>query len=249
MPDFNPSALEGKTSKRVKIQLEALEIIYDSYQKNPWTPISGLRNVAEHEIVDRYWYDSYTTPQAHLVRKDTPYQISTHELDRLIGEWLAEDSEALRDYYYRDVRAYDKRSIIEFFKRYTTEDFALPEEIVEVDETLHEGARRQIWIDAYERKPEARRKCIAYHGATCRVCGFDFAETYGEIGRGLIHVHHLTPLSEVDGTYEVDPRHDLIPVCPNCHAIIHKRKPTFTIEEVKAFLRQAKQGDAVTDPP
>jgi len=245
MPDFNSSAFEGKTSRRVKIQLEALAIIYDSYQKNPKRSISRLRKVAEDKIVDRYGYDSYTTPQAHLVRKDTLYQISTHELGRLIGEWLAEDSEALRDYYCRGVRTYDERSIAAFFDGYKTHDFVLPEELAE-DEALHEGTRRQIWVNAYERNALARRKCIAHHGAVCQICGFDFSETYGEVGKGFIHVHHQTPLREIDGSYEVDPRRDLIPVCPNCHAIVHIRKPAFTIEEVRAFLRQAEQENNAT---
>jgi hypothetical protein len=35
---------------------------------------------------------------------------------------------------------------------------------------------------------------------------------------------------------------DLIPVCPNCHAMIHRRKPAaYSIEEVKEFVAQAEQ--------
>ena len=58
---------------------------------------------------------------------------------------------------------------------------------------------------------------------------------------GLIHVHHCKPLSEIQEGYEVDPIKHLIPICPNCHAVIHRRKPPYTIEEVKGFLKKAKQ--------
>lgn len=114
--------------------------------------------------------------------------------------------------------------------------FVLPEEIEEA-EKIHEGALRQILVNAYERNPEARRRCIAYYGCSCFVCEFDFEATYGEVGKDYIHVHHLKQLSEIGGDYLVDPIHDLRPVCPNCHAIIHRRKPAYSIEEVKLFLQ------------
>jgi len=99
-----------------------------------------------------------------------------------------------------------------------------------------EGSTRRISVNVYERNPKARAECIAHYKAKCRICGFDFEEQYGNVGKGYIHIHHTKPLSEIGEEYEVDPIEDLMPVCPNCHAIIHKRKPPYNIEEVKAFL-------------
>jgi 5-methylcytosine-specific restriction protein A len=112
----------------------------------------------------------------------------------------------------------------------------LPEEIAD-DESLLEGSRRKITINAYERNPKARRECIAHHGTSCAVCRFNFAEVYGEVGKDFIHVHHLKQLADIGSEYEVNPVSDLRPVCPNCHAIIHKGNPPYSIEEVKSFLR------------
>jgi len=112
----------------------------------------------------------------------------------------------------------------------------LAEEITEVKE-YPEGTATKVLINSYERNPEARAKCIEFHGAHCCICGFDFEAVYGEIGAGYIHVHHLTPLSSITKEYQVDPRKDLRPVCPNCHAIIHKKTPPFTIEEVRNLLK------------
>jgi len=114
----------------------------------------------------------------------------------------------------------------------------LPEEI-NPSEVFVEGAARKITVNAYERNAEARSRCIACHGFKCFICSFDFGVSYGELLEGFIHVHHLRPLSEIDGEYEVDPIEDLRPVCPNCHAVIHRRKPPFSIDEVKAMLAQA----------
>ena len=49
-------------------------------------------------------------------------------------------------------------------------------------------------------------------------------------------MHHLLPLSEIKISYVVDPKEDLRPVCPNCHAVIHRRNPPFTLEEVRDML-------------
>lgn len=107
-----------------------------------------------------------------------------------------------------------------------------------MQEEIFEGAVRKVIVNAYERNPEARRQCINYYGAKCSICGFDFFEVYGEIGKDFIHVHHLKQISEIGETYKVDPINDLRPVCPNCHAILYKQKPPYTIDEVKGFLRK-----------
>ena len=73
------------------------------------------------------------------------------------------------------------------------------------------------------------------------LCGFDFGLTYGEVGHGFIHSHHLRELSDIGEQYVIDPINDLRPVCPNCHAIIHKRKPPYSIDEVKVLLQQRNQ--------
>jgi hypothetical protein len=101
-----------------------------------------------------------------------------------------------------------------------------------------EGASQQVLVNRYERSREAREKCINHYGAMCQVCRLDFSERYGEIGKGFIHVHHLRQLSEIGSEYVVDPIKDLRPVCPNCHAMIHRRKPPFTLEELRRLFIQ-----------
>jgi 5-methylcytosine-specific restriction protein A len=120
------------------------------------------------------------------------------------------------------------------------DEFVLPEEVLD-DATFYEGGKQRITVNAYERNPKARKACIAHYGTRCQVCGFDFREQYGEIGQGIIHVHHLKPLSDIGKEYEIDPIQDLIPVCPNCHTIIHQRNPPYMVEEVQKFLRLASE--------
>lgn len=72
----------------------------------------------------------------------------------------------------------------------------------------------------------------------CCVCGFNFEKIYGEIGVGYIEVHHLKPLNEINEKYQVDPVKDLRPVCPNCHAMLHKAN--VSIDELIIIIRNMK---------
>jgi predicted restriction endonuclease len=111
-----------------------------------------------------------------------------------------------------------------------------PDEIEDND--LYEGTKKQITVNAYERSSQARQECINEYGYKCVICNFDFEKIYGEIGHNFIHVHHVKPLSEIDEKYKINPIEDLRPVCPNCHAMLHKRKPAYSIEEIKDKMEQ-----------
>lgn len=113
----------------------------------------------------------------------------------------------------------------------------LPEEVT-IPERYWEGALRRISVNAYERDPRARQACLQCHGYTCSVCGLDFESKYGEIGKGFIHVHHLRQLSEIGETYAVDPKKELMPVCPNCHAMLHKKEPAYSIDDLKSRIQR-----------
>lgn len=112
----------------------------------------------------------------------------------------------------------------------------LPEEIPH-PESFFEGASKPISVNVYERNLAARARCIAHYGYKCSVCGFDFKEKYGEIGSEYIHIHHLVPLSKIKREYQLNPIEDLRPICPNCHAIIHKTDPVLTIGQLRKHIR------------
>lgn len=114
---------------------------------------------------------------------------------------------------------------------------ALPEE---VPETAWEGARRSITVNQYERNPSARAGCIEHHGSECAICGFSFAEEYGDAFKGFIHVHHLVPLAKIGERYCVNPKNDLLPVCPNCHAVLHYGGNVRTPQELRELRKKAK---------
>ncbi len=104
--------------------------------------------------------------------------------------------------------------------------------------TFFEGLSRSVSLNIYERNPEAREECLRHYGYDCFVCGFNFKKAFGKAGDRFIHVHHLRPLSDIGKKYRLNPIQDLRPVCPNCHAMIHRRKPAYTIEELRKLLNE-----------
>ena len=112
-------------------------------------------------------------------------------------------------------------------------------EVVPPNVSLREGTKKQIIVNAYERNTVARIICIRHWGAKCAICNFDFSEKYGDLGKGFIHVHHLIELSSIGEEYKVDPINDLRPVCPNCHAMLHQKRPAYTIEELNQVIQES----------
>jgi 5-methylcytosine-specific restriction protein A len=112
---------------------------------------------------------------------------------------------------------------------------SLAEEI-RTPELFFEGAIRQICVNVYERHAGARQECVDHFGCRCSVCGFSFEEVFGELGLGFIHVHHLKALSDIREEYEINPVADLRPICPNCHAMIHRGAHTMTVDQLKALI-------------
>lgn len=112
----------------------------------------------------------------------------------------------------------------------------LAEEILD-GSTYSEGSVSRILVNRYERDTKARKACIAHYGAKCDLCGFVFADFYGDIASDFIHVHHLRAISEVGANYKVNPIKDLRPVCPNCHAILHRRDPAYSLDELRRWIK------------
>ncbi|WP_339474397.1 HNH endonuclease [Pseudomonas sp. RL_5y_Pfl2_69] len=100
-----------------------------------------------------------------------------------------------------------------------------------------EGGKTRIEVNAYERDRRNRAVALAIHGFSCKACNLDLGEIYGPAAAGLIEVHHVVPVSMIGTGYIINPQKDLLPLCPNCHAVTHRRTPPYSLDEVKEMLR------------
>ena len=103
-----------------------------------------------------------------------------------------------------------------------------------------EGTRKSITTLTYDRSSVARQECLEVYGYDCSVCGFRFADLYGDWGQNYIEVHHLNQIADVGREYKIDPKTDLRPVCANCHRMLHRTRPPLSIEGLKQLIRDKK---------
>jgi 5-methylcytosine-specific restriction enzyme A len=111
-----------------------------------------------------------------------------------------------------------------------------PDEIIA--DGIWEGAKNSILVNRFERSNAARALCLQHYGYACSACEVILEDVYGELAKQFIHVHHVVPLSTIGDGYQVDPIKDLRPVCPNCHAMLHRHRVALSVEELKELLRK-----------
>ena len=188
-------------------------ILREDWRTKQDRPQAAYKQSREHiRLIEEEGYQLKTFPmQGHRPNKESPIRIKdvTPRLDdrvlsRVGGDWYASDEKL---------------------------DITIPEEVTNV--THVEGASVNISVNAYERNKDARQECLDHYGYDCAGCRLNFEDEYGALGRNFIHVHHVVPIHTIQEEYEIDPIKDLIPVCPNCHAMIHRAKPALTIKELK----------------
>lgn len=96
---------------------------------------------------------------------------------------------------------------------------------------------REIAINEFKKAHNGQLFCIA--------CGFNFFETYGELGKDFIEIHHKEPMHLMDIEGEKMTLDEALKkvavVCPNCHRMIHRVKgQMLSIEEIKAVLNKGQ---------
>jgi len=127
-------------------------------------------------------------------------------------------------------------------KAATTKPKNVPDPMMPQDDDdgkLTEGCIHQVHVTKHERNRILRQKCLQHYGYVCQVCGIDFEKVYGESGKQFIEVHHLNPIADTDGEHVLDPVNGLVPLCSNCHSMIH-RKPggqPYSLQELKDLYK------------
>ncbi|WP_312366063.1 HNH endonuclease [Ensifer sp.] len=186
---------------------------------------NGYGQALEHiRLIEAEGYRLQTFPMRGVARNPQEGELSP----AAIAEFTPELSEGrlvvLADGWYVDV----DQDVYETIAEVIDSD--------DPDSGFREGAMFTVVVNGYERNADARKACLRHHGLSCKVCDVNFGNTYGALGEGYIHVHHIKPIHKCGGEYIVDPIEDLIPVCANCHAMLHRRSEPLTVDELKAIL-------------
>jgi 5-methylcytosine-specific restriction protein A len=115
--------------------------------------------------------------------------------------------------------------------------YSNPDEVI----GFPEGATESVLVNRYERDPRNRAAAIAIHGYRCLACDFDFKSRYGELGQEFIIVHHVVPVSQIGPDYVVNPAIDLVTLCANCHAMIHRQDPPLSLNQLREIVQGGRK--------
>ena len=190
--------------------------------------LPGYTQAIEHLGYLNEGYELYTFNMIHSPNPDNP------------------DVAAIKGFEHRIEKRYLRKEGSVWYA--DTIGHAYPDELT-VPEQYTEGARKVITVNAYERSAEARKACIRHHGTVCKGCGFDFEKPYGDLGKDFIHVHHITPLKTIAESYKIDPVTDLVPLCPNCHAMVHRSNESrpLSVDVLRSIINEAKKRIGATE--
>gem|GEM_PF-225919 len=118
-------------------------------------------------------------------------------------------------------------------------------EVFDENIIIREGRKKLIEANFYERSSKLRSYAIRYFSidnkVSCQCCNFNFQDFYGEeIGKDFIEIHHTKPIfryeeDDLDKTIE-QAMENLIPVCSNCHRMIHKNPHALEIQILTASI-------------
>lgn len=104
------------------------------------------------------------------------------------------------------------------------------------EEGAIEGNSHMYLQTKIERSGANRERCIAIFGAKCQICNVILSDRYGDLADGFIHVHHIESIAR-GGPRWIDPSKDLIPVCPNCHSMLHQQNPPLSPDDLRELMR------------
>ena len=120
------------------------------------------------------------------------------------------------------------------------------------DEVVSEGAVVTRTVKTIERSAKLRKFAVQQLQAkgdfSCAICGFNFEKEYGPLGKDYIQFHHIKPLSEYADAELSDQElqtavTNLLPLCPNCHCMVHRCKENDPIAFIKAYVCSANTKD------
>lgn len=163
--------------------------------------------------------------------------------NQTLENWVVTDQNFEIGFLVRSSNSrFNEDALIEISKRYLAPLLVCFAELIGYVEVLSdiEGKEIEYFLTKKERSKRNRILCISIHGDKCNVCGLSPTTSY-PIDRSIIEVHHIEPLASIDHPRAYDPRTDLIPLCPNCHRVLHTKSPPLHPNKLKIMMKEKRE--------
>jgi len=196
--------------------------------------VADRRRIAKETVRDKF---------IRQLRPDIWY---ANDFDRLLEDWLINDSVELKNIILKHksdsqdleminnafYKASDSHTLLAQEFGYDPNAESFKEGNLQLRIHLRKERNRSLVKRAKERWNQEQRGHIC-----CSICGFSFSKTYGEVGEGFIEAHHVKPITSLDPN-EIVKLTDLVPVCSNCHSMLHHNRPWLTAEQLSDIVNR-----------
>lgn len=219
---------KGLTTTQLRLKLkEKLELDELDMQLNPSRPDSKfsqkVRNLKSHNSI--------------INKKLVTYKNGIWKITKLGKNYLNEIDENEK---YLLIKSLEEQGFKEEKIKQTSKNFSniLIEEATSIITNVNIRKRSS------RLRIEAIKQCKLNNKGNlpCVICGFDFKKKYGKIGEDFIEIHHLDLISESDIKGKkyvlIDALKKVVPVCSNCHSMIHKNRKLMNILELKKMVEE-----------
>ena len=189
-----------------------------------------VRNLKAHDTFERYGYAEYKNRSFFIT--DKGMEFLNKNIDFVI--YLLSNG-----FLYNDLKS-------SFQKPLLKKDIEKTPKVFDENVLIYEGTQKIIRSKTYERSIKLRESAILKYTEEghikCKVCCFDFEDFYGNFGKGFIEVHHQKPVfmfddNETEKTIK-DALENVIPVCSNCHRVIHRIRPPYLVGDIKRAVNK-----------
>jgi len=236
-------------SERIKQILEVIEKVREQFQSTPgYHSVKGMRIRAGHSVASRRGITNQTVLPKFITQL-RPDVKCADDFDKLLEKWLVYDSDELKNIVLkRKVDHQDVELITKAFYKASEGDILLAQEYGydPNEETFKEGKlqlrlhlvkerNRRLVIHAKEKWNREQNGRVV-----CSVCSFSFPETYGQVGVGFVEAHHIQPISSLT-PHTIVSLDDIVPVCSNCHSMLHRHRPWLTVEQLRTIVSDQRK--------
>jgi hypothetical protein len=170
-----------------------------------------VRNLKSHDTLERLKFATYDNGRFTITCKGLSFvEKNIDSIEYLINEGFAYDD--MRE-AFKTIAEHPKEKIIPF------------------NEIIAEGITVKTTNKRVQRSQKLRASALEFYSnnghIVCDCCGFDFKTAYApDYECECIEIHHKKPIflygiNDVQNTID-EALQNLMPVCPNCHRVIHK---------------------------
>lgn len=240
-------------SARIKQILEVIEEVREQFQNTSgYRSIHNMRRSAVNSVAAQRGITNQSVLDKFIRQLQPDIKVAA-EFDKLLENWLAHDSDELKNIILKHKSKFDRQDIElinNAFYKAPESDILLAQEFgYDPNEVSFKEGRLKFRLHLTK---ERNHRLVTDAKAlwnrqqngrvVCSVCSFSFTETYGKVGEDFIEAHHTRPIAQLAPDTKITIA-DMVPVCSNCHSMLHRSRPWLTVGQLKVIvLNQRKSG-------